>query len=313
MTVYIAISGGMLIFALVMLSLSSYGAHADIVKNRVAAIFNNKQKVNLMDEELGKPLSERFLKPMIKGLASKIEKFGPKSDSGKNAGKQRGEKLRKMLRQAGFSISVSEYSLLNSLVIVGSAILFGIICLFMGLGSSSVLGVLFGFYTGYAVMRFYLSSTISKRRKIMEEQLPDVLDLLSVNVEAGLGFEQALLHVIGHFEGPLIDELTVTYREMTMGRTRREALALFAERCDLNEIKSFTGAIIQAEQLGISIKNILRTQAASMRANRRNKIEEKAMKISVKIILPMVGLIFPVLLIVLMGPAALKIAEQFMG
>ena len=313
MTVYIALSGGMFIFALVMLSLSTYGAHTDIVKNRVAAIFNNKQKVNIIDEELGKPLSERFLKPIIKALASKIEKFGPKSGTSKNTGKQRGEKLKKMLRQAGFSISISEYSLLNFIVIMGSAILFGIICVLLGLGSSSVFGALFGFYTGYAVMRFHLSSTISKRRKTMEGQLPDVLDLLSVNVEAGLGFEQALLHVIGHFEGPLIDELTVTYREMSMGRTRREALALFAERCDLNEVKSFTGAIIQAEQLGISIKNILRTQAASMRAARKNKIEEKAMKISVKIILPMVGLIFPVLLIVLMGPAALKIAQQFMG
>jgi tight adherence protein C len=98
-----------------------------------------------------------------------------------------------------------------------------------------------------------------------------------------------------------------------MGRSRREALTLFAERCDLQEIKAFVGSIVQAEQLGISIKNVLRTQATAMRTSRRNKVEEKAMKISVKILLPMVGLIFPVLLIVLMGPAAVKIIRQFMG
>jgi tight adherence protein C len=145
----------------------------------------------------------------------------------------------------------------------------------------------------------------------MEQQLPDVLDLLSINVEAGLGFEQALLQVIGHFEGPIIDELTITYREMTMGRPRREALVLLGERCGLNEVKTFVGAMVQAEQLGISIKNVLRTQAASMRDNRRSKVQEKAMKISVKIMLPMVGLIFPVLFIVLMGPAVVKIMEMF--
>ncbi len=171
--------------------------------------------------------------------------------------------------------------------------------------------MLVGAYAGYALMRFYLGARVTNRRRSMEQQLPDVLDLLSINVEAGLGFEQALLQVIGHFEGPIIDELTITYREMTMGRPRREALVLLGERCGLNEVKTFVGAMVQAEQLGISIKNVLRTQAASMRDNRRSKVQEKAMKISVKIMLPMVGLIFPVLFIVLMGPAVVKIMEMF--
>jgi tight adherence protein C len=140
-----------------------------------------------------------------------------------------------------------------------------------------------------------------------------VLDLLSLNVEAGLGFEQALLHVIEHFDGFLIDELMITHREITMGRTRREALTLFAERCGLNEVKSFVGAVIQAGQMGIPLKNVLRTQAAAMRTSRKNKIEEKAMKISVKILLPMVLFIFPVLFIVLLGPAVVKIINQFKG
>jgi tight adherence protein C len=310
MVVWIAAAGGALMFCLAVLCLAPVGMRQDRIKRRLDGILNHTQKVNILDEELNKPLSERIIKPALRTLVSKLEKLIPqKSRSKKKAGN---EKLKKTLRQAGFSISAGEYSLLRLFIIFGLAVLSGITCAAFGLGVRSLLGALFGLYAGYVVMRFHLSSTISKRRKSMEEQTPDVLDLLSVNVEAGLGFEQALLHVIGHFEGPLIDELTVMYREMTRGRTRREALTLFAERCELNEIKTFAGAIIQAEQLGISIKNILRTQAAAMRTARRNKVEEKAMKISVKIILPMVGLIFPVLLIVLMGPAALKIIHQFM-
>ena len=184
--------------------------------------------------------------------------------------------------------------------------LLGLIFVMLGYGSRAFIGIFLGVYAGYAILRMNLTMNISKRREAMEEQMPDVLDLLSVNVEAGLGFEQALSHVIGHFEGPLIDELTITYREITMGRTRRDALALFAERSELDEIKTFVGAIVQVEQLGISIKNVLRTQAAAMRANRRSKVEERAQKVQVKMLLPMVGLIFPVLLIVLLGPAVVQ-------
>jgi len=313
MIFYTSIAGGFFVFSIILWALYAYGKQIDLVKNRIDGIINNsKHTTNVIDEELSKPLTERLLKPFFKSLAARFEKLRPKSGQKKKAGAQ-DDKLRKKLRQAGFSISTEEYTLLNILVVVGTAVSVGGLCLLLDLGAKSLFGAFFGLYTGYAVMRFYLTSAISKRRSAIDSQLPDVLDLLSVNVEAGLGFNQALQHVIGHFEGPLIDELTVTYREMTMGRTRREALTLFAERCDLSEIKSFTGAVIQAEELGISMKNILRTQAASIRTNRRNQVEEKAMKISVKIILPMVGLIFPVLLIVLMGPAAMKIAQQFMG
>lgn len=309
---YIALSWGVFWFAGITLLLGPYGTHHDLVRRRVSQVMNKAQKISIPDEEIGKPLSERFLRPAVRALSTKFQKYaGPLPHSEQNAKKQQSTKLKKMLRQAGQSISVGEYSFIRLLVITGAGALFGIISVFFGLGLRCVPGVLLGLYAGYAWMRFQLSAKISKRRRAMEGQFPDVLDLLSVNVEAGLGFEQALLQVIGHFEGPVIDELTVTCREMTMGRPRREALTLLAERCELSEVKTFTGAVIQAEQLGISIKNVLRTQASAIRTGRRNKVEEKAMKISVKILLPMVGLIFPVLLIVLMGPAALRIISLF--
>ena len=305
---FVAITGGVFIFALIVLLFGARGARQDTVRRRVSGVLNNdSQRVNIIDADLSKPLYERLIKPYIESLSRKITKYMPKNRRTDNdSQKLRNDKLKTMLRQAGMSVSVEEYSLIRLFVLVGAAVLLGLIFVMLGYGSRAFIGIFLGVYAGYAILRMNLTMNISKRREAMEEQMPDVLDLLSVNVEAGLGFEQALSHVIGHFEGPLIDELTITYREITMGRTRRDALALFAERSELDEIKTFVGAIVQAELLGISIKNVLRTQAAAMRANRRSKVEERAQKVQVKMLLPMVGLIFPVLLIVLLGPAVVQ-------
>lgn len=306
----IILSGGICVFCIIMLALNSYGARYDLVRKRVTDVLTTRKRINPIDEELDKPLSERFFKPLIKSISDKLNRNSKDSQNSETKRKSQ-EKLKKMLRQAGLGIGVSEYEALRLLVIAGSAILLTVVFLLLGMGGRALLGTLLGIYGGYALMRFNLTSKISSRRKLMERQLPDVLDLLSINVEAGLGFEQAVMHVINHFEGPIIDELAIAYREMTMGRTRREALNLFAQRCELDDVKTFIGSIIQAEQLGISMKNVLRTQAEAIRTSRRSKIEEKAMKVPVKILFPMVFLIFPVLMIVLMGPAALKIATQF--
>ena len=304
---YLAIAVGVLIFTVIVLSFGAQGVRRDIVRKRVSNILSDNAKTSIVDEDLSKPLYERLIQPYIKSLSLKIAKNMPKSRNSKSDNTVlRKDKQRKRLRQAGMSISAEEYSLTQLFVLAGAALFFGVLCLFLGLGTRAAFGAIFGIYAGYAILRMNITLRISKRRESMEEQLPDVLDLLSVNVEAGLGFEQALLHVIGHFEGPLIDELTITYREISMGRTRRDALFLFAERCELDETKTFVGSIVQAEQLGISIKNVLRTQASAMRANRRSKVEEKAQKVQVKMLLPMVGLIFPVLLIVLLGPAIVQ-------
>ena len=312
MEIYIAIASGILIFSLIVLMRGAQGARNDKVRNRVSEIMNSDTKyASVFDEDLSKPLYVRVIKPFLKSLSIRLAKLAPKGKRFKsNEGRPQSEKLKKQLRQAGISMSVDEYSMLRIFVIIGIAGLFTILAVYLGLGYRSVFIAFFGFYTGFVALHMHLKSRISARRASMEQQLPDVLDLLSVNVEAGLGFEQAILMVIGHFEGPLIEELTVTYREISMGRTRRDALLLFAERSELEEVKTFAGAIIQAEQLGISIKNILRTQSAAMRANRRSKVEEKAQKVQVKMLFPMVGLIFPVLLIVLLGPAMVSIIQS---
>jgi len=309
MALYISGFFAIFIFSAIIIILSSCGLNHDKVNNRVSKLIDIESNI-IEDEELNKSLSERFLSPIMNSIVKSLGKFLP--DTGLN--NQKSENLRKSLRQAGFTLKPKEYSAIRIFIIWGNALLYFVLGLVLNVSYLYLfLLPLFGAYLAFTVMRFNLMLRITKRKDAMERQLPDVLDMLSVNVEAGLGFEQALLHIIEHFEGALIDEFNITYREMSMGRSRRDALILLGERCDIDDLKSFTGSIIQANKLGISLKNVLHTQAASIRENRRSKIEEKAHKMSIKILLPMVIFIFPVIFIILMGPAVVSIAEMFGG
>lgn len=308
MAVYISIFFGIIVFCIIVIVFNNYGVAHDKVNERIIKIASAKREINI-DEEMEKPLKERFFKPMIEKLTLFFSKYYPTE-----ANEKKSEQFRKMLRKAGITISPGEYNTIRLIVILGISILFFIIGLFLKLSFLALLlAPLFGAYIAYTFLRFHLTSSVTKRRELIERQMPDVFDMISVNVEAGLGFEQAILHVINHFEGPLIDELTVTYREMSMGRSRKNALQLLGERCEIEEMKSFASAIIQAGKMGISIKNVLNTQAKSIRQSRRNKIEEKAMKISVKILIPMAIFIFPVIFIALLGPAVVNIMVMFGG
>jgi len=309
MSKLVALWMGLFIYSSVIVLFYKSGIRQDAIKKRLHWLSSSDKKGFVMDEELAKPIAERIIKPLIKEFSLKINKLAPQHNKSKN---QRDEKLKKKLNQAGFGISAAEYRFYRLLFFGASMAFFTVIAFLLRLETRFiVLWALVGIYIGYAVARYHLALKITKRKKAMEQQLPDILDLLSVSVEAGLGFEQAIFYITNHFEGPMIDELTITYREMSMGITRREALTRLSERCDLEEIKSFVGALVQAGQLGISIKNVLRAQSNAMRQSRKNKIEEKAMKVSVKILIPMVVFIFPVIFIVLLGPAALSIIEVF--
>lgn len=309
MALYISICFAIFIFSLIVLTFHNQGLNYDKLNDRISKLAINESDI-IVDEELNKSLSERFISPLIGSMVKSISKFIPNA----NLNYEKSENLRKMLRQAGLTLMPNEYSAINIIVILGNGVLFFVIALLLDLSYTYlILMPLFGAYSAFTIMRFSLMGRITKRKEKMEGQLPDILDMLSVNVEAGLGFEQALLHVIEHFDGALIDEFNITYREMSMGRSRKDALTLLGERCGIEDLRSFTGSVIQANKLGISLKNVLHTQAASIRENRRSKIEEKAHKMSIKILLPMVVFIFPVIFIVLMGPAVVSIVEMFGG
>lgn len=157
----------------------------------------------------------------------------------------------------------------------------------------------------------YLHEKIKNRQLAITLAIPDVLDLLTVSVEAGLGFDAAVAKVIEKVEGPLADEFRRMLYEMRIGRSRREALRDLSERTGVPYLQNFASAVIQADQLGVSISKVLRIQSQEIRRQRRQKAEEEAMKAPIKMLLPLVALVFPSLFIVLLGPAVLQFAALF--
>lgn len=308
MTAFISIMFGLFVFLGIQILLNKYGMESDLISKRLASISNLQEEV-IVDEDMNKPLRERLFKPLINAVSNTFSRIVPaRSEDAKS------EEFRKTLRQAGITMSPNEYNVIRIIAIAATAIIFSLIGLFLNVSTLiKILLPVLGAYSAFAVARFNLARKVTKRRELMERQMPDVFDMISVSVEAGLGFEQAILHVVKNFDGPLVDELTITSREMSMGRSRREALQLLGIRCNIDDMKTFTGAVIQAGKLGISLKNVLRTQAQAIRQARRAKIREKAMKISVKMLLPMVMFIFPVIFIMLMGPAVIRIMDALGG
>ena len=145
----------------------------------------------------------------------------------------------------------------------------------------------------------------------MQREMPDALDLLVISVESGLGFDAALSQVARNTTGPLADEFFRVLQEMQLGTSRAEALRALAERTDVNDLRGFITAMVQADQLGIPIANVLRIQAREMRIRRSQRAEETAMKVPVKILFPLIFCILPALFIVIIGPAAIQIIKSF--
>jgi tight adherence protein C len=164
---------------------------------------------------------------------------------------------------------------------------------------------------GFMAPSFFLNSRVRSRQAAVAAELPDALDLLSVSVEAGMGFDGAVQKLTEHMEGPLIEEFELALGEMRIGEGRPEALKKMAERSASPEMSSFVRAIVQADQLGISLGRILRIQASDTRLKRQLLAEEKAMKAPIKMLFPTVAFIFPSMFIVILGPAFLNLAKIF--
>jgi len=164
---------------------------------------------------------------------------------------------------------------------------------------------------GFLAPKLILSSRVQRRQASVAAELPDALDLLSVSVEAGLGFDGAVQKLTEHMEGPLIEEFEMALGEMRIGEGRQEALKKMAQRSASPEMGSFVRAIVQADQLGISLGRILRIQATDSRLKRQMLAEEKAMKAPIKMLFPTVIFIFPAMFIVVLGPAFLNLSTIF--
>ncbi len=264
---------------------------------------SNYGRFRVLSGERRIPFRERVLSPATASLASVVLRLNPKTSV---------ETVRMRLLSAGLSNKISVNTFL-AVKAVGAAV--GLFLGFMfGLSSGPVGALAFtaAFAIGGFIMpSFLLSSKMRRRRETIKAELPDALDLLAVSVEAGMGFDGALVKLTEHMEGSLIEEFGLTLGEIRVGEGRQEALKRMAERVDTPEISSFTRAIIQADQLGISLGRILRVQAADTRLRRQAAAEERAMKAPIKMLFPTVMFIFPAMFLVILGPALIAIKEVF--
>ena len=286
-------------FAAVAVLLVTYGLASkpqDPVQQRLSQLV--VQPRSLEEMELQAPLVERTLRPLVKRLARVGARRGQGGIIARTDAK---------LRKAGYPGNLRGADWMGVKLL--SAIVFGVlvallVSLLLGIGVGLFLGLV-GLAIGFIIPEYWLGKKIRKRAELMILQLPDALDLLTISVEAGLGFDAALAKVVEKMEGPLVSEFRQALAEIRMGRTRREALRDVADRSDAQPISNFVGAIVQAEQLGVPIARVLQIQSQQLRVDRRQRAEESAAKAPVKMLFPMVGCIFPTIFIVILGPAVI--------
>src|SRR5688572_19213686 len=264
------------------------------------------QPRSLEEMEMQRPFSDRVLRPMVQRMA----RAGKRQEGGIVA------KVDAKLQRAGYpgGLRGADWIGVKLLALIGFAVVAFLLALL--LTGSPIVGLLFmlvGAAVGYLAPEFWLGKKGRARSMQMTLQLPDALDLLTISVEAGLGFDAALAKVVEKMESPLVDEFRQALAEVRMGRVRREALRDVADRADAQPVSNFIGAIIQAEQLGVPIAKVLQIQSNQLRIERRQRAEEAAAKAPVKMLFPMVGCIFPTIFIVILGPAIVKVMGGGVG
>jgi len=251
--------------------------------------------------ELAVPLWRRLVKPLVGRLRSKQAPDSPAAGA-----------LKKRLVLAGNpgGLTPSEFTVLRYLTAAGGAALGAALA---GVGLPPVTAAALaagGGLAGWAAPGFYITSLANRRRREVQEALPDTLDLLTVSIEAGLGFDGAVQKVVDKTKGTLAAELREMLREIQIGKSRREALRDVAQRLNVEDLTTFIGAVVMAEQMGVRIGNVLRTQSDQMRLKRRQQAEETALKAPVKMLFPLIFFIFPATFIILLGPAAIQILRS---
>jgi tight adherence protein C len=255
--------------------------------------------------ELVLPFSERILRPTIGGLGKSLARMLPANFL---AG------IQKSLIMAGSTMPASNFVTVWGLCtasFAGLAIM--ALAALGGVSAQGFLGLLVMTIIGFVLPTFWLRSAVRSRQRRITKALPDAMDLITTCVEAGLGLDAALAKVAEQMKGPLAEELSQTLREVSMGRLRREALSDLGQRTGVQELISFVNAVIQAEQLGVSIAHVLKVQSDQMRTHRRQRAEQLAHEAPIKMMFPLVLCIFPAFMLVILGPAVIRIGQQMMG
>jgi tight adherence protein C len=281
----------------------------DPLQQRLAEFAARGEQVSLEEIELSQPLTERVIYPVARRLGELVTRFTPQ-----NALQNTARKLELAGNPRG--LDPSTFWALRIIVAVAIA---GFMLFIFTVGQMQwSLSRKFLITASFVALGFYIpemliTSRIQRRQKAIRRAMPDALDLLTICVEAGLGFDGAMQKVSDKWDNELARAFTRVIREVQLGKLRREALRDMADRIGIPEMTSFVAAIIQSEQLGVSMAKVLRIQSDQMRIKRRQLAEEAAHKAPIKMLIPMALLIFPSICIVLMTPAFLMLMRSTLG
>ena len=260
---------------------------------------------DVFSEKLSEPFIRRALAPLGQGFLKRVSSVYPPSNL---------DKLHAQLLKAGLANSIrAEEFAVGQVLAMAAGVLVALLYVIFGHPAAryGILAFIFLPLVAYLATASWLARKISERADAITKDLPDVLDLLAISVEAGLGLEQAMAVTCAHFESPLSAEFSMTLKEMELGLSRRDALGNLKRRADIPDLANFILVLTQADALGMPIGRVLKTQGVELRNKRRQRAREKAAKLPVKILLPLTLFIFPAILIVIMGPAAQSIRKVF--
>ncbi|HEX9697021.1 MAG TPA: type II secretion system F family protein [Actinomycetota bacterium] len=257
-------------------------------------------------KELSKSPAERLLLPIVRRLGERMRRFAPASV---------GDRLDKELAFAGSPPGWDAARILAAKLLSFASGIVGAFLLTLVAGLRPIQGfalAAIGAIVGYYLPEWLLRAKSGRRQEALQRALPDALDLLSITVEAGLAFDAALDRVAQNAGGPLGEEFNRVITEMRIGTSRADALRGLGERTTVPELRSFVMAMVQADVFGISIARVLQVQAAEMRSKRKQRAEERAQKVPVKIVFPVLACIFPAMFLVILGPAVQQISRTLL-
>jgi tight adherence protein C len=291
--------------ALVLIAVMGQADERATVRESLRRIGDFESEATLREQELSDPVLQRVFMPVGRSFIDVGRRFTPGGYV---------EKARRKLLIAGrgHPEAVDRFLAVRVLTIALIPVWFFLAFFVLPLDGMAPLGVfaLLGF-ASFAGPDAWLNREMADRQHQIRVKLPDILDLLVISVEAGLGFEQALDRTVGAVPGPLSDEFNRMLGEVRAGATRADAMRALDSRTDVPEVRSFVLAILQADTFGVSIGRVLRSQAEEMRIKRRQLAQEEAQKAPVKMLIPMVFCIFPALFVVIIGPAIINIYQNF--
>jgi tight adherence protein C len=297
------IAVGGVIFTL-LLGLRSQGEVQVVDQDRLYSV---SRALTLEEVEMSMPFSERVLKPNLDRILTFLGRLTPQRNL---------ESLQHRLEVAGRPYGWTVVDFMGLRVLAGLLLAVMTLALSLLADITLVRRVLLAVVTGllgYQLPVLWLRWRINQRKSGILRALPDGLDMLNICVGAGLGFDASLIRVGNQWDTPLGDEFNRVVAEIRLGKSRREALLDLADRTEVMEVENFVATIVQADQLGVSIAKVLRTQAEQMRIFRRQRAEEMARQATIKLLFPLVFLIFPAMLAVLLGPAVPQIMDALGG